>query len=439
MNNGKTRNRKFLYYTLILTLVLTSSLGVVFALDSSGPLVGATNAQAAAPVVAATTTTAPTTTTVPATTASAATTPAPAAPADPMAFTGTEIKLSLDQAVELTLTSSSGIETAKINKLNNLSKTEEYFQTISDNSQADKMAANSNDFRYSGTSRTAKEMARLGAEFATVQSQKNYDAEINSLKRSSVKQYFETLQTKDAVRIAQDSLKAQEAILKNTNAKFKLGVVAKKDVLNAEVAVNQAKVELQNAQNSYSLSLMNFNLYFGYPVMQKVTLTDTLKVTPPTLTTLDEAIKLALANRNEIAGANFNQKYNALKLIETGNNVSKTSSRYYAAQAASMNMDKAAKEAPAQVEIDVRNKFMQLSAAKASMDLGKLNVEKAKESYRLANLSFNAGMVTLADVQTAQVAALQAEQNYSKSILTYKLAVLDYEQSMTVGTTRFSF
>lgn len=434
MNHGKTQSRKLLYYALILTLMITSSVGVVFALDAGSP--GPT-----APMVAATTTTAPAATSPAVTTTSAAATTAAAAtvPVDPMAFTGTEIKLSLDQAVELTLTSSSGIETAKINKLNNLSKTEEYFQTITNNSQADKMAANSNDFRYSGTSRTAKEMARLGAEFATVQSQKNFDAEINSLKRSAVKQYFETLQAKDAVRIAQDSLKAQEAILKNTNAKFKLGVVAKKDVLNAEVAVNQAKVELQNAQNSYSLSLMNFNLYFGYPVMQKVTLTDTLKVTPPTLTTLEEAIKLALANRNEIAGANFNLQYYTLNLKEVGNNVSKTSSRYYTAEALFMNAEKAAKEAPAQMEIDVRNKYMQMEAAKAAMDLGKLNVDKAKESYRLANLSYNAGMVTLADVQTAQVAALQAEQNYSKSILTYKLAILDYEQSMTVGTTRFSF
>lgn len=434
MNHGKTQSRKLLYYALILTLMITSSVGVVFALDAGSP--GPT-----APMVAATTTTAPAATSPAVTTTSAAATTAAAAtvPVDPMAFTGTEIKLSLDQAVALTLTTSSGIETAKINKMNNLSKTEEYFQTISNNSQADKMAANSNDFRYSGTSRTAKEMARLGADFATVQSQKNYDAEINSLKRSAVKQYFETLQTKDAVRIAQDSLKAQEAILKNTNAKFKLGVVAKKDVLNAEVAVNQAKVELQNAQNSYSLSLMNFNLYFGYPVMQKVTLTDTLKVTPPTLTTLEEAIKLALANRNEIAGANFNLQYYTLNLKEVGNNVSKTSSRYYTAEALFMNAEKAAKEAPAQMEIDVRNKYMQMEAAKAAMDLGKLNVDKAKESYRLANLSYNAGMVTLADVQTAQVAALQAEQNYSKSILTYKLAILDYEQSMTVGTTRFSF
>lgn len=434
MNHGKTQSRKLLYYALILTLMITSSVGVVFALDAGSP--GPT-----APMVAATTTTAPAATSPAVTTTSAAATTAAAATAtgDPMAFTGTEIKLSLDQAVELTLTTSAGIETAKINLKNNLAKTEEYFQTISSNSQADRLAANSNDFRYSGTSRTAKEMARLGADFATVQSKKNYDAELNSLKRSAVKQYFETLQYKDAVRIAQDNLKAQEAILKNTNAKFKLGVVAKKDVLNAEVAVNQAKVDLQTAQNAYNLSLMNFNLYFGYPVMQKVTLTDTLKVTPPTLTSLDEAIKLAVANRNEIAGANFNLQYYTLNLKEVGNNVSKVSSRYYTAEALFMNADKAAKEAPAQVEIDVRNKYMQLQAAKASMDLGKLNVDKAKESYRLANLSYNAGMVTLADVQTAQVAALQAEQNYSKSILTYKLAILDYEQSMTVGTTRVSF
>lgn len=392
-----TRTGRVLAYALILALTLTSSLGVAFAAGSA------------------------------------------AAPAGSMVFSGDEIKLSLEQAITLTLTTSAGIETAKINKMNNLSKTEEYFQTISNYARMDDMAANPMNLMASGTSRTAKDMAKLGADFATTQSQKNYEAEINSLKRSAVKQYFETLQAKDAVRIAQDNLVAQEAILNNISAKFKVGVVAKKDVLSAEVGVNQAKVELQNAQNLHNLSMMNFNLYFGYPVMQKVTLTDTLQVTASTLAPLDEAIKLALVNRNEIAGTKFNQQYYALNLKEVGNNFSKYSSRYYTATAVSMNADKAAKEAPLQVEIDVRNKFMQLSAAKASVDLGKLNVEKAKESYRLAKLSFDVGMLTLAEVQAAQVGAMQAEQNYSKSILTYKLAITDYEQAMTVGTTRVAF
>lgn len=355
-----------------------------------------------------------------------------------MSFAGEEIKLSLEEAVELTLTSSSGIQIAKINKMNNLAKTEEYYQNISALSQQDEQASQAGSWA-SSSSRTSKEMARMSAAFATAQSEKNYEAELNSLKRSAVKQYFDTLYARDTARIASENVSNQELILKNTNAKYKLGLIAKKDVLAAEVSLNQARVDLMNAQNAYAQAQMNFNLYFGFPVMQAVTLTDTLKVTEPELAALEEAIPLALAARNEIAGANYTFDLQKLNLKEVGNNYSMTSARYYSAQASLMNAEKAAMEAPATVEIDVRTKYMALEAAKAGADLGKLSMEKAKESYRLANLSYNAGKMTLADVQAAQIASFQSELSYAKNLLTYKLAILDYEQSMTVGTTRVSF
>lgn len=355
-----------------------------------------------------------------------------------MTFVGPEIKLSLDQAVLLTLTTSSGIETAKINKMNNLAKTEEYFQTISSYAQQDKMADRAATAGYpfaaSSTSRTAKEMARLAANFATTQSPKNYDAEVNTLKRNAVKQYFETLQAKDTVRIAQDNVKAQETLLRNTNAKFKLGLVAKKDVLSAEVSLNEAKTSLLGAQNAYALAQMQLNQYFDYPVMQKTTLTDTLAVKDPVLMPLVEAITKALANRNEIAGAEFGLAYQTLNLKDVGNNYSHYSAAYYSAQGTFMNAQKTAKDAPAQVEIDVRNKYMQVQAAKASVELGKLNVAKSKESYRMATSSYQLGMMTLVDVQKAQLGVVQSENQLSKDYLTYKLAIIDYEQAVTVGT-----
>lgn len=355
-----------------------------------------------------------------------------------MNFVGPEIKLSLDQAVLLTLTTSSGIETAKINKMNNLAKTEEYFQTISSYAQQDKTAerlsGTAYQFSASSSSKTAKDMARLAANFATVQSPKNYDAEVNALKRSAVKQYFETLQAKDTVRIAQDNVKAQETLLKNATAKFKLGLIAKKDVLSVEVSLNEAKTNLLSAQNAFAMAQMQLNQYFGYAVMQKTTLTDTLAVKDPVLMPFSEAITKALANRNEIAGANFGLEYQALNLKEVGNNYSRTSAAYYGAQASYLSAAKTAKDAPAQVEIDVRGKYMQVQASKASVELGKLNVTKSKESFRMATSSYQVGLMTLADIQQAQLGVVQSENQLSKNYLDYQLAIIDYEQAVTAGT-----
>lgn len=415
-------NRKWKGFAFLLAGILTATLIVT-------------------PVIAQAETAATTTSAV--TTTSAAITATGPAIVPDMNFVGPEIKLSLDQAVLLTLTTSSGIESAKIKKMNNLAKTEEYFQTISSYAQQDKMEENASklgySFAYSGTSRTAKEMARLAADFATAQSPKNYDAELNTLRRNAVKQYFETLQARDTVRIAQDNVKAQETLLRNTNAKFKLGLVAKKDVLSAEVSLNEAKTSLLGAQNAYATKQMRLNQYFEFPLMQKTTLTDTLAVKDPVLMPLTEAIAKALANRNEIAGANFGLAYQTLNLKEAGNNYSHYSAAYYKAQYTYMDAQKTAKDAPVDVEIDVREKFMQVQAAKASVELGKLNVAKSKESYRMINSSYQLGMKTLADVQNAQLGVVKSENDLSENYLAYQLAIIDYEQAVTVGTYLVQF
>jgi len=47
------------------------------------------------------------------------------------------------------------------------------------------------------------------------------------------------------------------------------------------------------------------------------------------------------------------------------------------------------------------------------------------ESYRLSELSFNAGMNTLTDVQSAQLLSYRSQQGLSSKILEYNLAIND--------------
>ena len=362
-----------------------------------------------------------------ATSASAALTNAGMTIAPELDFTGAQVNLSLAQAIDQAMASGSGIETAKINKASNLAKSESYYETedIADTPQ-------------NITGMTA-DMANYAADFAAGQAQRNYDAEVNALRKNVVKKYFEALQAKDAVRIGKENIATQEKILKNTNEKFKLGVVAKQDVLKAEVALNQAKVDVLTLQNCYTQALMSLNQFFGYPILQNTILTDTLQVEEPTVTPLADAVQKAFGNRNEMIGANFQKQLQKMNLIAVGDKYDDDSAKYLAAEAALMSAKKASNDAPKAVEIDVRTKYMQLQAASSAVTLGKLNVEKSKESLRLANLSYDAGLITVVDVQQAQQGKYQAELQLSKNILTYKLTIIDYEQSMTVGTYSVPF
>jgi hypothetical protein len=354
-----------------------------------------------------------------------------------MVFSGEEKKMSLAQAKELVMTSSSGIEIAKINLAANKAKTESYYQTYR------KTNATYPDPIFIGStltaSRTEKAMTKLMADFAKAQSENNYQAEINVLHADAIKNYFELQQAIRARTISENNLATQATILKNTNSKYRLGVVSKQDVLRAEVSYNQAKTDLDSARSMEALARMSYNSYFSFGLMQNVTLTDSMDVTTISAVPLAEAIQKAKTNRNEVAGAAFMLKYRELNLTNVGNNYSKASSYYLQAQADLMSAQKTAREMPVNMEMDVRAKYTDMMNAKAQADLGKLSADKAAETYRLAQLQYDMGMATLTDVQQAQSGSYAAQLQHSQSLLKLKLAVMAYETSMTVGTYSVPF
>ncbi|MBK5262138.1 MAG: S-layer homology domain-containing protein [Peptostreptococcaceae bacterium] len=347
-----------------------------------------------------------------------------------MIFTGEEMKMSLAQAKTLVMTSGAGIEMAKINLAANQAKTESYFSSYRKVREGTVVPV----FGEITSSRTQKEMARLAANFALAQSTNNYNAEINVLTADAVKTYFELKQAIEAASISKGNLATQETILKNTNTKFRLGVVSKQDVLKAETSYNQASVDLAAAQSREALARISYNLNFDFFTMQNVTPTDSLAVTQISTINLNNAISLAVANRNEITAAAFSLKYKELNLIEVGNSYSKASSYYLQAQADLMLAQKNYKEMPAKMELDVRSKYMDMLNSKSSVDLGRMNADKAAETFRLAKLQYDMGMATLTDVQLAQAGLFASQLQYSQSLLKLKLAVVAYEQSTTVGT-----
>jgi outer membrane protein TolC len=92
------------------------------------------------------------------------------------------------------------------------------------------------------------------------------------------------------------------------------------------------------------------------------------------------------------------------------------------------------KNAPLSVESDVRTKYMTMNEKYSAVQTGKKAVENAKETERLAQLQYDAGMATLSDVEAAQLNYYNKQLEYSKTLLEYNLAVNAYDLASTVGT-----
>lgn len=398
--------KKVLCTSLILLLIL-SGITVAFAAES-----------------AKTTTVAATGASTTTTTSSAVTSTTSAIVPD-MTFAGTPINLSLENAYKKMLTDSSGAQMAELNKQVADGVAKGYSESIHSI-----MEAKRDNEVYDSSN---KKMANANREFSATQGPRNYEAEINSLKSSTLENYYTLKELERQVEIARENLDLKEKLLANTQLKYKLGTVSKNEVLEAELAVNEAKDSLISATNGLNKMKMSFNQFMGYNLMQNVALTDEIKEIPLSTKSLTDSIKDALVKRNEIHEAAFNLNIATLNL-NSYYEYPKSSSKYIAAQMSLLMAQTASDNAPLTVEIDVRDKYMKMNEKYAAVQTGKKSVENSKESLRLLQLQYDAGMATLSDVEGAQLNYYNKQLAYSKALLEYNLAVDDYNLSSTVGT-----
>lgn len=366
------------------------------------------------------------------TTEEAVTTTAPAVISADMNFTGDPVKLPLDKAYEKMLSDSAGAKMAELNKKSADGVAKGYGESVQNINQAKDKERESGDVNWN-LDTSNKKMLEENKKYAAAQGPRNYQAEINGLKRDTFENYYTLKELENQLAIAKDNLALKEKLLSNTQLKYKLGTVSKSDVLQAETAVYQAKDGLTAAENGLNKMKMGFNIFMGYDLLQNVNLTDTIKEVPLSSKSLPASIKDALANRNEMFNAAYNLEMSKISL-DNVKAYPHSSSTYIKANMAFLSAETGSRNAPLTVESDVRTKYMEMTAKYSAVQTGKKAVENAKETERLAQLQYDAGLATLSDVEGAQLAYYNEQLNYSKTLLQYNLAVNDYELASTVGT-----
>ena len=342
-----------------------------------------------------------------------------------MTFTGTPLKLSLQDSYKKILNDSPGKIDADYNKRNAKAISEGYLENVQSINEG--IAAGE-------SGKKNREVQRSLRDYAGKQAEPNYQAELNKLKVDTLTNYYQLKQLEDLEKIAVETLSLNEKLLSNTQLKYKLGTVSNIDVLKAESAVNKAKDDLFTAQNNLRNKKMAFNIFMGYDLMQNVSLTDILKQVDLPSKTLESSIKEALANRNEIKAAEFGLQYAKLD-FNIYKDYPKTSSNYIKKEQAILQAEKALRDSYAGIEMDVRSKYMDMQQKLAAIKTGIKTVENAKEGLRLTQLQYDSGMATLTDVNEAQITYSQSQVSLSNNLLDYNLAVEAYNYASGVGTS----
>jgi outer membrane protein len=269
--------------------------------------------------------------------------------------------------------------------------------------------------------------------------------------------YFSVLQNSKLVAVGQETVDNLSEHLKNVQAQFQVGTVAKSDVLQTEVELANAQQNLTKAQNAYDVSVATFNNIIGMPLDSKNTMKDDLAYVKYDMS-LDDSIKMADEKRPEILQSQetINAAKAGIKVADSGNlptvtasgakgwsgsdfpgddsnwsvgisanwNIFDSGITNAQIKQAKANMDKVSEsdqQIRTGIELEVRQAYSSMKEAEARIDTSKVAVDKATEDLKASQAKYYAGAGTNLDVIDAQVALTQAETNSTQALYDYNV------------------
>ncbi|MBR6015295.1 MAG: TolC family protein [Firmicutes bacterium] len=294
------------------------------------------------------------------------------------------------------------------------------------------LSAYADELKYSMSSASKTDIQRT-KKYAESILEPNDKARHNALDLQSIEMYYKLKSAEEGLAISKESYEISKTVYEQTQKKYKLGTVSKVDLLNAELDLAEAKDKLTSTENGVKQARMGFNILFGYELMQPVTLTDSIAV--PTLPAIgvEDAVKSALANRNEVKEAAYLLE-NAEKNLSSFSAYPRTSAKYLQAKVAYLGVKASCDMVPQTVEQDIRTQYDAMHQYYDALQTGEKSVANAKETLRLTQLQYNSGLVTYTTVQQVRLLYESALLSQASAKLNYALAVEKFNMSIDVGT-----
>ena len=317
-----------------------------------------------------------------------------------------------------------------------------------------------------GKLKEGRKTARYGLSSADL----SLENTMQTVRLQSTTYYFNVLQNRNLIAVYEEEVVTLQEHLRNVNAQFRVGTVAKVDVLESQVELANAMQNLVNIQNRYDVSVAELNNYIGLPADTIIRPQDTLVYKPYKLS-LGECTAYALENRADAAMADYavKQAESAIRSAKSGwlpqvnGSVSKdltnenlisgklsdkwsvgvsaswnifdggiTRAQVNQADAALTRAQEVAAQTREQIQLEVQSAFLQLHAAEKNIATTQASVALGEENYKIAQVRYAAGVGTNLDVMDASRKLTEARSNYFTALYNYNTARASLERYMGV-------
>lgn len=292
--------------------------------------------------------------------------------------------------------------------------------------------------------------------------------------------YWQVVSLKAKQKLAVSFVNLLDSLQRNVKAMVDQGVATKSDLLSVDVKLNQAQIDLTKVDNGLVLSRMALAQVCGLPVHTTMILADEDRESDgrrhpvastynmeevysrrPDLRALELGVKIteqqskvalssmlpnvaligsySFSNPNMFNG--FSKKFDGafsvgamvtIPLWHWGGNYNK----YRAAKSETTIMKLRLEDAREMIDLQVSQAAFKTQEAVRTHDMTEVNMRKADENLRTAELAFREGVATVDNVMAAQTAWLQASSERIDAAI--DLHLCEVYLSKVLGTLSFS-
>jgi outer membrane protein TolC len=298
--------------------------------------------------------------------------------------------------------------------------------------------------------------------------------DVETIKRDIVLQvregYFDILRAEKFLEVARQTVRQFTAQLEVAKAFFAVGIVAKNDVLQAEVRLANATLGLVRAENDVILAESSFNSLLRNEINTPLQVVDILSYSPFSLS-FEDSVKEALGRRPEIRNAalKIEQAKEGVKIAKSGffptislsGNYSrfseeplligdlrserwtiqtlatftlgdwgKTAHRVGESKVKVTQAENSRVQLIEGITLDVKNGYQVMLVAEKNISVAEKAIEQAEENLRMNEERYKHQVATATDVLDAVTLLAQARVNYFGALSDFNIAKARLERAM---------
>jgi outer membrane protein len=279
------------------------------------------------------------------------------------------------------------------------------------------------------------------------------DAEDNKEEviQTTIEAFANLFKAGTAVRLVKENLVQAQQRVKDLSNLEKNGLLARNDLLKAELQSSNVELSLLDAQNNLQLANVNMNLMLGLPTETELALDTTGIEKKDDSRVLDDYLQAALSNRKDVAAVDYRKKaaesgvkstkselypsvnltggyiaadvpkvFSVTNALNVGVGVSynigsiwKNKARVQQAEARVKQMVIAESMLDDNIRLQVNKNYLSLLSSRKKIDVYAKAVEQAQENYRIVKNKFDNSLATTNDLLEADVAQLQARLSFT--------------------------